>query len=191
MSPLHAESATQVFVLPGWQNSGPGHWQSRWEALYGYRRVAQHDWQHPKSGDWQIQLEEAILATPEAQTIVLVAHSLGCQLVARWASHSLNSHRVKAALLVAPPDTETEHNRHLLPTWQPIATQALPFASCVLASRNDPFCSLPRAQWMAQQWGARCEDLGDLGHINSESGLGDWADGHQVLQQLIAQALSE
>lgn len=191
MSLLHPAPSTQVFVLPGWQSSGPEHWQSRWEALYGYTRVAQHDWQQPKSGDWQIQLEEAILATPEQHSIVLVAHSLGCQLVARWASHSHHSWRVKAALLVAPPDTETEQNRHLLPTWQPITTQRLPFASRVLASRNDPFCSLARAEWMAAQWGARFEDAGALGHINIDSGLGDWAAGHQVLQQLIAQAHTE
>lgn len=188
---MHTASALQVLVLPGWQNSGPGHWQSRWEALYGYQRVEQHDWQRPKSGDWNIQLEEAILAIPETKPIVLVAHSLGCQLVARWASHSQNSHRVQAALLVAPPDVETEQNRHLLPSWQPIASQRLPFASLVLASNNDPFCSLARAHSMAEHWGAQFEDLGALGHINSDSGLGDWAAGHQVLQRLIAQTSTD
>lgn len=188
---MHTASALQVLVLPGWQNSGPTHWQSRWEALYGYQRVAQHDWQRPKSGDWQIQLEEAILAIPETQAIVLVAHSLGCQLVARWASYSLHSQRVQAALLVAPPDVETEQNRHLLPSWQPIARKPLPFASTVLASRNDPFCSLARATEMAKDWGAQLVDLGDLGHINSDSGLGDWDAGHEALQQLIARTLTD
>lgn len=188
---MHTASALQVLVLPGWQNSGPDHWQSRWQALYGYQRVEQHDWQRPKSGDWNIQLEEAILAIPETQAIVLVAHSLGCQLVARWASHSQNGHRVQAALLVAPPDVETEQNRHLLPSWQPIVLQRLPFASVVLASTNDPFCSLARAHSMATHWGAQLENLGALGHINSDSGLGDWAAGHQVLQRLIAQTSTD
>ncbi|RZI94330.1 MAG: alpha/beta hydrolase, partial [Rubrivivax sp.] len=34
----------RVLLLPGWQNSGPDHWQSRWERLHGDERVEQHDW---------------------------------------------------------------------------------------------------------------------------------------------------
>ena len=34
--PCRAEvPGLHVLVLPGWQNSGPLHWQSRWEALHG------------------------------------------------------------------------------------------------------------------------------------------------------------
>ena len=40
-----------VLTLPGWQSSGPAHWQSRWEALHGYVRVEQHDWMRPLRGD--------------------------------------------------------------------------------------------------------------------------------------------
>ncbi|THT96404.1 alpha/beta hydrolase [Lampropedia puyangensis] len=185
---MTSASSLAVFLLPGWQNSDAQHWQSRWEALYGYTRVQQHDWNHPKSGDWQIQLEEAVLATPEQQKIVLVAHSLGCQLVARWAHYSHHVHRVQAALLVAPPDTQAEPIHHLLPTWQPIPTERIPFTSAVLASRNDPYCTLARAQWMAEHWGSRLDVVGDLGHINSDSGLGDWSEGHSCLQALIKQA---
>ena len=54
----------QVLLLPGWQNSGAAHWQSRWEARYGYQRVEQHDWMQPLRGDWICQLEEAVLASP-------------------------------------------------------------------------------------------------------------------------------
>ncbi len=49
--------ASSVLVLPGWHNSGPAHWQSRWEAAHGYTRVQQHDWERPLRGDWQMQLE--------------------------------------------------------------------------------------------------------------------------------------
>ena len=52
-----------VLILPGWQNSGPEHWQSRWEALHGYRRVDQHDWMTPRRGDWIARLEDVILGT--------------------------------------------------------------------------------------------------------------------------------
>ena len=70
--------STPVLIIPGWHNSGPDHWQSLWQAKHGYVRVEQHNWDFPLRGDWMIQLEEAVLAKPDA---VLVAHSLGCVLV--------------------------------------------------------------------------------------------------------------
>ena len=76
----------RVLTLPGWQGSGPAHWQSLWEARHGDRRVEQHDWLHPRRGDWMARLEEVLLAEPAP--VWLAAHSLGCQLVAAWASHS-------------------------------------------------------------------------------------------------------
>ena len=48
----------RTLLLPGWLDSGPAHWQSRWEALYGWRRVTQSDWVWPKRGDWMARLEE-------------------------------------------------------------------------------------------------------------------------------------
>ena len=74
-----APASPRILLLPGWQNSGPAHWQSRWEVLYGDLRVEQHDWMHPLRGDWVMRLDEVV----QAQTgdVVLVAHSLGCLLV--------------------------------------------------------------------------------------------------------------
>ena len=174
---------SNVLLLPGWQNSGPDHWQSRWEVRYGYRRVDQHDWMKPRRGDWMAQLEETILAADEP--VVLVAHSLGCILTAAWASHSKNTRRVKAALLVAPGDAEREALRPLLPSWSPIPMQRLPFSSWLVGSRDDPYCGFERVQAMGVAWGSSFTDLGNAGHINAETGLGDWAAGHDMLRSLI------
>ena len=38
---------SNVLVLPGWQSSGPQHWQTLWERRHGYVRVEQHDWMRP------------------------------------------------------------------------------------------------------------------------------------------------
>lgn len=176
-------SGVQVLLLPGWQNSGPGHWQSRWEALHGDLRVAQHDWQRPLRGDWMAQLEQAVLASE--RPVALVAHSMGCLLVAAWAAHSRHTARVRAALLVAPGDLERDELRGVLPSWQPIVRQPLPFPALLLGSRNDPYCSLARARGMAQDWGARFVDVGARGHLNAESGLGDWPEGRQWLHDLL------
>ena len=177
-----------VLILPGWRNSDPGHWQSRWQNAYGYTRVEQHDWQRPLRGDWISRLEDVVLAchTEQAGPVVLVAHSLGCLQVAAWAAYSRNTHRVKAALLVAPADVERHDLHSTLPSWVPVLQQRLPFASVVMASSNDPLCALARAQHFAACWGSRCITTGPCGHLNTASALGDWPDGYAQLQQLIA-----
>jgi predicted alpha/beta hydrolase family esterase len=171
-----------VLILPGWQNSGPLHWQSRWEAAHGFQRVEQHDWLRPLRGDWTARLEEVLLGLDEPA--VLVAHSLGCLLVAAWAEHSRNTHLVKGALLVAPGDVEREALQPVLTSWSPVALQRLPFASVLVGSRNDPYCSAERARQFAEAWGSRWVDAGERGHLNADSALGDWPEGLALLQTL-------
>ena len=177
-----------VLVLPGWQNSGPRHWQSRWEALYGDVRVQQSDWMHPLRGDWMMRLDEAIgelELAEDAPQVALVAHSLGCHLVAAWAAHSRKTARVRAALLVAPPDIERDEYRAALHSFTPIVRQALPFPSLAVISPDDPFCAPECARAMAADWGSRALDTGPRGHLNSDSGLGDWPEGRQLLAELL------
>ena len=172
----------RVLTVPGWHGSDETHWQSRWEALYGYRRVEQHDWQRPLRGDWNARLEEEILAG-EGAPAVLVAHSLGCALVASWAAHSRNTRPVRAALLVAPPDVESDALRQQLHGWTPLARQRMPFICTVIASSDDPYCTLSSAKAFADAWGAAFVDVGAQGHLNSASGLGDWPQGHAYLRE--------
>ena len=160
--PTAEDLPVRVLLLPGWMNSGPTHWQSRWEELHGHRRVEQSDWLWPKRGDWMARLDAALLET--RTPAVLVAHSLGCQLVAAWAAHSAHTAQVKAALLVAP------------------------FVSLVVSSGDDPFTSPERSAAMAADWGSDSVGVGVRGHINGESGLGDWPEGYAMLRALVALA---
>ena len=176
-------TAPTILLLPGWQNSDAPHWQSRWEAVHGDRRVEQHEWMRPLRGDWSARLEEEVLASPGP--VALVAHSLGCILAAAWSARSLNTHRVKAALLVAPGDVERPEIRDQLPSWTPIDLSALAFPSVLLASRNDPFCDFERARLFGHAWGAQFMDYGECGHINADSGLASWPEGHVLLQDLM------
>jgi predicted alpha/beta hydrolase family esterase len=172
----------RVLLLPGWLDSDPGHWQSRWETLHGYRRVTQSDWLWPKRGDWMARLEEVLLESPAPA--VLVAHSLGCQLVAAWAAHSRHTARVRGALLVAPPDTEREDMPPNLHGWRPIVRARLPFAAIAVSSDDDPYSAPDHGARLASEWGARHVVIGPAGHINGESGLGDWPAGHAWVQTL-------
>ncbi len=197
MSATFAALSAQVLVLPGWQGSGPGHWQSRWDALtpaqhnLAFERVEQHDWMQPLRGDWTARLEEVVLgclkARPEAP-IVFAAHSLGCHLVAHWAATSPTLARqsgcVAGALLVAPPDPFQPDFPPQLHSWTPPTLGRLPFASTLVASSNDPFDRAGAAGRLAEHWGSARVALGACGHINAESGLGDWPSGLQLLQAL-------
>lgn len=172
----------QVLLLPGWQNSAEGHWQTEWERAYGDQRVEQHDWLRPRRGDWSARLEEVLADAPDVSgSVVLAAHSLGCILTAWWAAHTHHAHKVRGALLVAPADVQRPDLAGQLPGWAPIARQRLPFPAVLVGSRNDPYCSLARAQALAADWGARFVDLGERGHINAESGLGGWPEGRVLL----------
>ena len=116
--------------------------------------------------------------------MVIVAHSLGCILTAWWAAHSRHIHRVLGALLVAPPDIARDDNRQQIPGWAPVARAPLPFRSVLVASTDDPFCALEHASTLAADWGSAFYSVGAKGHINADSGLGDWPEGRALLLDL-------
>jgi hypothetical protein len=173
----------RLLLLPGWLDSGPGHWQTHWERRHGFERVHQHDWTTPRRGDWLARLDEVLLADP--RPALLAAHSLGCLLVAAWAAHTRQPSRVAGALLVAPPDTERDDTPGAIAgAWRRIERGRLPFPATVVASRDDPFCTYERAQALAGDWGAGFVDIGARGHVNADSGLGDWPEGLALLRAL-------
>lgn len=176
-------ASTRVLILPGWDNSGLTHWQTRWQSRHGYQRVEQSDWHWPKRGDWMVGLEEALLASD--QPAVLVAHSLGCLLVAAWASHSRHTARVTGALLVAPADVERDDAPPNVAGWRPVVRERLPFRSTVVLSTDDPYCSVERGREFGGGWGSTVVEIGAAGHINGDSGLGHWSVGHALLTDLI------
>ncbi|MGH9421666.1 MAG: RBBP9/YdeN family alpha/beta hydrolase, partial [Thermoanaerobaculia bacterium] len=63
----------------------------------------------------------------------------------------------------------------------------LRFPSIVVASSNDEFVTLERAKEFADAWGSRFVPIGEAGHINTESNLGEWEFGRTLLDELIQQ----
>lgn len=176
---------TTYLVLPGYQNSDPGHWQSLWEAAEPgtFHRVVQADWDHPEQGDWVARVDAAVAAADGP--VVLVAHSLGCVTAVRWAAGAgaERTAAVRGALLVAPADVDTAEVPELV-NFRPVALEALPFPAIVVASTDDPWVSPARARQFAAAWGARYEEPGAYGHLNAGSGLGDWPLGRELLAEL-------
>jgi uncharacterized protein len=173
---------TRTLILPGLSNSEPGHWQSKWESADDtMQRVIQDDWETPHCAEWVARLDQA-LAYAGSDTL-LVAHSAGCALVAHWAV-GCHQGQVRGALLVAPSDPEAP-SFPVGPTgFAPIPLLRLPFPSIVVASSNDPFVTIARAQTFARAWGGKFVMIGQAGHINAASGLGDWHEGLALLRDL-------
>lgn len=174
-------SKPTVLILPGFGNSGPQHWQSQWQAAEpAFHRLAQRDWEHPVCLEWQAVLEQAV--TDAGSEVVLVAHSLGCLLVAHWAVHS--KQQIRGALLVAVPDPAGPEFPAQASGFAPVPMQPLPFPSIVVASSDDPYGSIDHVRACANAWGSRRVEIGAAGHINAASGLGDWQQGFDLLRNL-------
>ena len=178
-----------MLILPGLGGSGPGHWQTRWEALYPrHDRLVQRDWDHPERDDWLAVLGAALEA--EGEPVAVVAHSLGCALVAHAASRPY-ARSIAAALLVAPADVDSPaHTPAATRSFAPMPTRPLPFPATVVASEDDPYVTLARARAFAAAWGAGFVDAGLRGHLNADSGLGDWPAGRRHFEALLARAPS-
>ena len=172
-------------VLPGLGNSGVDHWQSYWCLSFrNATRVLQDDWDTPKLDAWLDNLDAAIARGK--RPAILICHSLSCSLAAHWAARN-NPGRVAAALLVAPSDVESPaHTPDSIRNFAPIPRAPFPVPALVIASTNDEYVSVARAQEFANAWSAGFCNAGELGHINSASRLGTWPQGLLMLGQLLA-----
>lgn len=174
--------AVTTLIVPGIGNSGPKHWQTLWERQHSdWRRVQQRDWDRPICEEWVRRLDDAIrpLSTPP----VLIAHSIGCLVVAHWAHHS--SAPVRAALLVAVPDPDGACFPSTAEGFQPVPVELFRFPSLVVASSDDPFGSVSYAQRCAAAWGSGFAEIGAAGHINADSGVGGWPEGLALFEGLM------
>jgi predicted alpha/beta hydrolase family esterase len=180
-----------VLVLPGWNGSGPDHWQTIWERKYpSLKRVVQHDWAKPRVQDWADAISEAVWRAESP--VVLVAHSLACIAVAHWArTERALTRSVEAALLVTPADVEdATRSPEALRHFAPIPRGRLPFLSTVVGSENDPYMSLATARELAADWESALINAGRVGHINSASGHGLWTEGEQYLTGLLGKRMA-
>lgn len=132
----------------------------------------------PTRAAWTQALNRTVLEAPHP--VVIVAHSLGCIATAHMAAEA--AARVSGALLVAPADPE---RRAILSDFAPVPHSALPYRSILVASSNDPYCPVRLAGAYARAWGSEFVRMQQAGHINVESGHGEWALGWALLQSLV------
>lgn len=174
IQPQTGENLKAHFLIqPGWQNSGPHHWQTLWEAQLGNAatRVPQRDWMVPERDAWTGVLEQTIRRT--APPVVILAHSIGC-IATIFAVQTVP---VAAVVLVAPADAERANAPGALHTFTPIPMEPLHMPALLVASDSDAYCSLDRARAFAGAWKADLEIVTGGGHMNADAGFGPWPDG--------------
>ena len=173
-----------ILIVPGYTNSGPDHWQTRWQSkLSTARRVEQAEWSKPVREDWTAEVAKAV--NEAERPVVIVAHSLGVATVIQAIPQFRKP--VAGAFLVAPPDVANPAIRpkHLM-TFGPYSPDPLPFPSIVIASRNDPYSSFEVAENNAAAWGSLFIDAGEVGHLNAESGHGPWPEGSLTFAKFLS-----
>lgn len=169
----------RVLVIPGLHGSGPDHWQTWLQSHFrGAVRVVQSDWSRPDLEVWADRVAET-LDNAAPGPWVAVAHSFGCLTLARHLQRLGGRSPIKAALLVAPAEPSRFEVEARLPHGP------LPVPVRLFASANDPWMSLESAQHWAARWAARVVNLGEVGHINVESGFGPFPMAKRTVETLI------
>ena len=188
-----------ILIVPGLRDHVAEHWQTLLEAHL--RAAGRPVAAVPPMGRVDLSCAARVVAIERAARAVAgpllnVAHSGGAIMVAHWAWQTRRP--VLGALLATPPDFD-----HAMPPgyptlaelrangWLPVPRQPLPFPSIVAASRNDPLAGFERVAELAEGWGSRVVDLGEVGHLNPASGYGEWPRAEGLIEVLAASRLAE
>jgi uncharacterized protein len=170
------------FIVPGLGNSGPEHWQTYFEKSgNNFQRINQQEWDAPDCNDWISTIDNAITGYDPA-TVILIGHSLGCTTIAHWTTQY--NKKIKGALLVAPSDIENPVYTFPATGFSPIPINKINFKIIVVASADDQWVSLDRAKYFAANWGSGFINIGNAGHINTDSGHKEWQQGLDILNTL-------
>lgn len=173
-----------MLIVPGLDGSGPDHWQSLWEAELGAsaRRIAPASWSAPDADDWLAAISAVAGRAADGGGLTIVAHSLGCLAAAMWLVAN-GGDGIRGALLVAPPDRDAPAFPARAAGFVP-PRGSLPVPTIVVAADDDPYASPAASRGLADAWGAEYLELSGVGHVNAESGLGDWPQGRALLARL-------
>lgn len=176
-----------MIIIPGINGSDDRHWQTLWQrsSPHASKRINPHSWDDPELEDWLHALDKALQGCD--RPAILVAHSLGCLLVSSWAARNPSTSLIRGAFLVAPADPGSSAFPAVASSFDDPPLNPLGFPSLVIASTNDPFSSLEAAEKFAARWGSGFVNIGAVGHINSDSNIGDWPEGKGLLESFKAQ----
>jgi len=165
----------KTLFLHGWGGSDAPHWQA-WAAGelakdYGIVAFPLLDNPHfPTKNRWMKQFKQLL---EDFQPDTVVCHSLANTV---W-FHLCNEGEIKPVkrlLLVAPPRLDLELDT--IKTFFPVSTPTDLYADEVMlvTSKTDPYMMQDEAIALQKSLNVEMFVLEDAGHINEESGYGEW-----------------
>ncbi len=165
----------KVLLLHGWGGSDYPHWQS-WlagEIAKNYATVsffAFSDFENPKLDVWKDELKQQL---KEFNPDIVICHSLANTL---W-FHLCNEGELKEIqklILVAPPSNSSEIQE--LKSFFPLVTPQNLYAkeAILVTSTDDPYLTIDEAKELQETLGIEMKVLANAGHINADSGYGEW-----------------
>jgi len=167
--------SNKVLLLHGWSGSDFPHWQA-WlasELAKEYGEVSFlkfEDYDFPIKDIWKNQLIKQINSfNPD----IVICHSVANIL---WfhLCNEVKLQQIKKLFLVAPPSLSCDIKE--LRSFYPCNLPNNLFAkdALLISSTNDPYISQEEVKTMAKQLNIPTKILQDAGHINADSGYGEW-----------------
>ncbi len=165
----------KVLLLHGWGGSDTPHWQS-WlasEIAKDYGSVSFLKFSNFDFPDKDIWKKELLEKLDDFKPDIVVCHSLANTL---W-FHLCNEENIKDVqklYLVAPPSLKCSVEE--IKSFFPVAIPTNLHAKEVLliSSTNDPYITQKEAKELQVSLNVKIKILADAGHINSDSGYGEW-----------------
>jgi predicted alpha/beta hydrolase family esterase len=165
----------RVLLLHGWGGSDFPHWQSYLASEiakdYGcvsFLKFSNFDF--PKLDAWR---DEMLKEIEEFKPTTIVCHSLANTLWFILCNEDALQ-EVEKLFLVAPPslNTDIEELKEFFPIKLPKKLYAK--KTLLITSTNDPYLTQDEAKQMQQALKVDMEVLEGAGHINADSGFGEW-----------------
>lgn len=179
--PRRPTRTVPTVIVPGWQGSGEGHWQS-W--LAGQLTDAGREVRHPAFGDldnpvlddWLAALR-ASLAGLDDDGYDVVAHSLGAVLWLHHVATPSEAPRAARVLLVAPPSPSTvipEIAAFFPPPMDIDTVRHSADGTVLVGSDNDAYTPEGIAAAYGSPLKMATTVVPGAGHLNTEAGFGEW-----------------
>jgi predicted alpha/beta hydrolase family esterase len=179
--PRRPARTVPTLVVPGWNGSGPGHWQTRLEEELRAAGRETHrpdfpDLDRPDLASWLAALRTSLAELPP-DGFDVVAHSLGAVLWLHHVADPGDSPRAARVLLVSPPSpgTTIEEIAGFFPPPLDIDTvRRGADGTALVAGDDDPYL----AEGIAAAYGLPLKIATTVvpggGHLNLDAGYGEW-----------------
>ncbi|TKI70998.1 serine hydrolase family protein [Sulfurimonas crateris] len=165
----------RVLILHGWGGSNFPHWQS-WLASeiakdYGcvsFLKFSDADF--PNKNKWLVQLTKEL---QDFKPDIVICHSVANTL---WfhLCHEGKTEEIENLFLVVPPSMkcDIEELKSFFPCKIPTNLHAK--NSLLITSTDDPYMTRQEADELQKALGIEMLILKNAGHVNSDSGYGEW-----------------